>query len=376
MEQIDIMPIKQGSGPAGTRELLSTGKPLLAALNLTPIGRGILGAIGTMATIPEETEAGIFTNLGKFTGKGMKLTVKGMSVFPERVLVHEIPTKHWTDVLNTETMASAVRNLKVGDISNLPQNVQAVALKRLQDVKAAELLPLDKKIAGEWNVRDSTNALYGHREAYYPKGVVAIRPELAQKPGAFETSFVHEYTHLGDEASPATREAFVTMDRKNLAYEDRVTEVKAFTAGSRAGFGKEFTDPTSKHFVHPLISYSDGVFSNEPFIRYMNALKAEGRPMDTRDMFEYADALKQEVDKLQANIQADPLFKRKLDEAVANVPLHYEDWVFSEGQKKARGKARVAAYKAKKAAEAEALDKTMQEEFAAKVAAKMKSQGE
>lgn len=347
MEQIDIMPIKQGSGPAGTRELLSTGKPLLAALNLTPIGRGILGAIGTMASIPEETEAGIFTNIGKYVGKTAKLVSKeGLAIFPDNILVHEIPTSHWTNVLNTDTMASAVKNLKVGDISKLPEKAQIVASNRLSDIKAAELIPIDKRLSQSWGLSDATNAFYGHREAAYPKGLVAIREGIPSEK--FEASLVHEYTHLGDEASSVTREAFKALDMDAIPYSDRVTEVKAFTAGSRAGFPETLTSPSSSEFVHPLISYTDGKFSSEPFARYVNALRAEGRSPDMEELFKYSDEITKEVGRLTMKAREDPLFKRKLDEAVAKVPLHYEDWVFSTAQKKARGKARVEAYRKQK----------------------------
>lgn len=342
------MPKREGSGPQGTSELLSVGKPLLAALNLTPIGRGILGAVGTMATIPEESEAGIFVNAAR--AKNLKkIQLGGMSVFPDRLVTHEIPTSHWTNAVNTDNMATAIQKLSVGPVFDIPAKPRTQILDRAKDMRKAKLISVDKYIAKNWDMSDSTNAVYGHRNPQsYPYGVVGIRNTLPDDK--MVASLVHEYTHLNDEASTITRQEFLGAS-DDIPYEKRLTEVKAFLAGSRAGFPDKLTNPTSDTFVHPLISYTNGKFSNEPLKKYFSAMQAGGQKFDMKEINSYAFEIQKEIDRLTIKAREDPVFRKTLDVAVENVPLHYESWVFSQNQVKARGKARVEAYRAKRDAE-------------------------
>lgn len=336
------MPKREGSGPQGTSELLSVGKPLLAALNLTPIGRGILGAVGTMATIPEETEAGIFTNVAMVKNL-KKIKLGGMAVLPDKVVTHEIPTAHWTGAINTDNMATAIQKLGVGNVSSIGSKPKKAIMARAEDMRKAKLVSVDKFLAKSWDMSDSTSAVYGHREPkYYPYGVVGVRNTLPDDK--MVASLVHEYTHLNDDASPITNAAFIGAS-DDIPYEKRLTEVKAFLAGSRAGFPDKLTNPESTTFVHPLISYTNGKFSNEPLKRYFDAMKAGGVKYDIKEVNTYAFEIQKEIDRLTEQARVDPVFRRTLDVAVENVPLHYESWVFSQSQTKARGKARVEAYR-------------------------------
>ena len=345
MEAIDIMPKTQGSGPEGTQELLSLGKPILAALNLTPVGRGLTAAVATMAMIPEESEAGLLMPIGMIRKVGSKIKTQGMSIFPDSLLHHEIPTDHWSKFITKDNMADAIQKTSIGDVSSLPKQQKANAIAQLTETKEAQFLDLDANLAKQWEIDDVTNAIYAERYEAYPKGVVAVRPELSFKD--MMASLVHEYTHVGDDVSLLTRKTFIDSP-KNIPYKDRIHEVKAFVAGSRQKAPDAVTNPDSADFLHPLISYTDGEFGNTPLVKYVNAMKKRGVPYDIDEINQYAFGIQEEINRLSLRADENPSFKKKLDDAFADVPLHYESMIYSDVQVKARREGRVKRYKVAK----------------------------
>lgn len=336
MEQIDIMPKTLGSGPQGTQELLSVGKPLLAALNLTPIGRGILGAVGTMATIPEESEAGIFKVFRRSTGTTTQLVKGGLVAFPDKTLNLEFATSGFAKYLaeggKVDNLMSQLRPMQ--GVHPIYDDTLNAAKDRMNNMPIS--IATNKEMTDVHKVGSGTHAFY------QPVTRGGGRPQLGyvkaregQEAYSLADSITHEVTHGLDVEDDILRA--IMFDKADaIKYNDKLTESRAFLAGSRTNFPEALTSPTSPDFLHPMLSYSGGKVSIAPYLEMTRTARESytgiGKEFDEVYTKEYKTLLKQEADKINSRLTVDIDYKIQLEKATRAVDLTTADWVMNPSQ--------------------------------------------
>jgi len=337
MEVIDIMPKTQGSGPDGTQELLSLGKPILAALNLTPIGRGITAAVATMATIPEESEAGIFKMMSQRLSQNA-LTDRGLAIFPDLTRNLEFPTNSFAGYLfKGGSMKNIQSRLVVPDMSNLrAQDVAKVqgALQRMANTPVYEAT--DRAMQVKHKTNDTTSGFYSNPGNPNKTGKIVIRDSNPIFDQA--ATIAHEFTHGLDVEDPVMRSIMWAKD-KDLDYMYNLAENRAFIAGNRSNMDETLTNVDSADFFHPMLGYANGKVSMAPAVDFVNNMrrsyKAVGRNVYDTQIDEYFDLLRSEALRTQMRVQTNPVYRAKLDEATITTNYNNAQWNINATQGKA-----------------------------------------
>lgn len=347
MEQIDIMPKMVGSGEQGTQELLSVGKPLLAALNLTPIGRGIMGAVATMATIPEESEAGIFGILPKLARRGrVQLVEDGAAVFPDMTRNVEFPTSgmgRHIDKKGRQKLTNLADAIQDPDIFNLDiADAQFVQGMKSQLSQIPVFARDQAKMLKSANITENTNAFYSFPNPTnnLPFGKIAIKFEQADgtliDTAQMAASATHEFTHGADMLNP-TITKILSENNSALDYNFNLGENRAFIAGSRQGMYKDMTEPSSPDFLHPMLSYGGGKVSVTPGLDYINNIrhsyKAIGKKIDEQYIDDYLLELREERVRMQIKVDNDPKLRYRYDIATQDISPSNQQWIFDNPQK-------------------------------------------
>lgn len=333
------MPKTEGSGQAGTAELLSTASPLLAALNLTPIGRGLTMAVGTMMMAPQDASAGILSSLGRASKGLTKLVDEGAAVFPDMSRNIEFPTSGMAESIargmdSTDTLMRSIKtpeNLTSLTSEEVVQLSGKLSRLRTTPVSVAD----DATMLNVHKVDEGVAGFFGSSGRRTDKGRVVLREK--SKVNRADT-LTHELTHAGDNASKDMNILMSAERANDIPYFQNVSENRAFTAGYRHAFDKTLTNPDSTDFVHPMISYVNGSFSKAPGLDYVNNVKwlarRSGEAVDEQGLKDYLKLLQGETDRLQARVLQDPVFKAKLEKATEIKEGNYASWVFDAKQRK------------------------------------------
>ena len=332
MEQIEIMPKTKGSGPEGTAEILSVTKPILAMAALNPLWRGITGAVATAASIPEESEAGIFKQLGK--ANKIALVENGTAVFPDTFKNFEFPTNSFAGYLakggNVKDIAQQIPFPNVSALGAVDERDVLNAFNRVRSIPIEGATDVEMKNIPK--IKDTTNAFYESRNSK-DTGNVVIRDSRPVYTKA--SSIPHEYTHGLDVQDPLLERI---MANNKIDYNDNLSESRAFIAGSRANMDRSLTDPTSPDFFHPMLSYGGGEVSKQPAINYVNNMKlsykAVGKPFDKESTDKYLKLMDKEVEKVKQRIEVDAEYRKKLTQATITTPYGTSNWVHSGRQRK------------------------------------------
>lgn len=334
------MPRTEGSGQEGTKELLSVASPLVAALMMSPAGRGLGGIAASMGLNTLDSEAGVFSPLGRLMKGGAKLVDEGVAVFPDMTRNAELPTTGFAsriamnrdDIRTLSAYISQPDNMR--HLSNEDRNKIGEAIMRMQ--KTPIKTDTQERMIKFGGADERTNAFYRFPTINEPQGSIVVKEKGFPKDMA--ASATHEFTHDLDYVDDVFK-SIMGADPTTLDYMVDVTETRAFLAGSRAHFDETLTNPHSEDFVHPMISYAGGEVSAAPFYAYKNALEASyrvvGRKVDKTHMSEYRKAIEDEANFIRFKVETNPKFKAKLEAATIDTSQSNSDWVHNFKQQQA-----------------------------------------